>query len=462
MVRMFPSPDREKIVSAHQCLVRRWKPQLDLQRGAKELYISVGKTSDKTMDCVGVRGHQLWNAYSINEYLQVAFANLFLNDFFTMGDTLMRQAEGTAIGGPMSAQDADICLLADESEVPWGTTVPLTLRLARFRDNIMFLCPLKYCQFWAHHLKKFLTDLYSIDLDFEQLGRGLTFLETEVWCVGNHVHWGLKNKVLNGMLTPNPQIERYPSPHDPMAPQLVSGLATACGKKAVAIATRPDIIESNISHIVWEMRCMQYPTRWWHAQLYRQYQQAKGVRKWQELLRTLPWYVPVPAKHCLLCPTTCQPQISLNGPQVEGRVQRAWEGLQLLTLKEAIQMPIPHAPPDVRKPSDTARTQTRTKQRTTTTRKTRPTEPIARRTRNQKNTTTAPNPPHTTATKPHQKTARKAKHTGSKHTTTTRVTRRSRQRYTVSAGNTQIDISGQMYISYLDHLESMGCTEHPT
>ena len=123
MVRMFPSLNREKIVNAPQRLVRRWRPQLDLQCGAKEVYIYVGKTSDKTMDCVGVRGHQLWNTYSVKEYLQAASADLFLNYFFTMGDTLMRQAQGTAIGCPMSAQDKDICLLADESQVRWGTTV---------------------------------------------------------------------------------------------------------------------------------------------------------------------------------------------------------------------------------------------------------------------------------------------------------------------------------------------------
>ena len=107
--------------------------------------MSVGRTNDKKMDCVGIKGTTLWNVYSASEFLEMAFANLFMNDRFIMGDTLMRQAEGTAIGGPTSAQDTDICILADESEVLWGTTVPLSLKTARFRDNIMFLCPLKYC-----------------------------------------------------------------------------------------------------------------------------------------------------------------------------------------------------------------------------------------------------------------------------------------------------------------------------
>ena len=114
---MFPSLKREKIVSAHERLLKRWRPQLDLQRACKDVHISVAKTSAKRMDAVGVKGTSLWNTYTVQEYLQLAFANLFLNNYFVMGDTLMRQAEGTAIGGPTSAQDADICLLADESDV---------------------------------------------------------------------------------------------------------------------------------------------------------------------------------------------------------------------------------------------------------------------------------------------------------------------------------------------------------
>ena len=70
-----------------------------------------------------------------------------------------------------------------------------------------------------------------MELDFEQLRRGLTFLETEVWCNHNVVEWGLKNKVLSGRLTSNPQICRYPPSTDPMAPQLVRALAIAYGKK---------------------------------------------------------------------------------------------------------------------------------------------------------------------------------------------------------------------------------------
>ena len=59
VVRMFPSLGREKIVHAHTKLLKRWKPQLDLQRLCKDGHISIGKTTNTKMDCVGVKGQNL-------------------------------------------------------------------------------------------------------------------------------------------------------------------------------------------------------------------------------------------------------------------------------------------------------------------------------------------------------------------------------------------------------------------
>ena len=44
----------------------------------------------------------------------------------------------------------------------------------------MFLCPLDRCEFSSHHLKGFLSDVYGLELDYEQIGRALTALEVEV------------------------------------------------------------------------------------------------------------------------------------------------------------------------------------------------------------------------------------------------------------------------------------------
>ena len=350
VVRMFPSLKREKIVSAHERLLKRWRPQLDLQCACKDVHISVAKTSAKRMDAVGVKGTSLWNTYTVQEYLQLAFANLFLNNYFVMGDTLMRQAEGTAIGGPTSAQDADICPLADESDVRWGTTVPLSLRIARFRDNIMFLCPLDQCEFWSHHLKRFLTDLYGLELDYEQMGRGLTFLEVEVWCDGCNVEWGLKNKVLSGLMTKNPPIQRYPAPHDKDAATHVPGLAMAVGMKACKIATSPQRVHSNFAHAIWEFRHLQYPRRWWDPHLHAWYKKSTARMPWSDLQQSLQWLVPVPAKMCILDPTVQQPVCGLVGENTVHILQSAWADMPLLTLKSAVQLPVKYSPEGMHKP----------------------------------------------------------------------------------------------------------------
>ena len=71
---MNPSLGREKIIQAHTKLLKRWKPQLDLQRLCKDVHISVGKTTNTKMDCVGVKGHNLWNVYTMSDFVEMAFA----------------------------------------------------------------------------------------------------------------------------------------------------------------------------------------------------------------------------------------------------------------------------------------------------------------------------------------------------------------------------------------------------
>ena len=451
VVRMFPSLSREKIVKARTTLLKRWKPQLDLQRLQKNVHVSVGKTSDTKMDCVGIKGQNLWNVYTVDAFLEMAFANLFVNDIFIMGDTLMRQAEGTAIGGPTSAQDADICLLADESEVPWGTTVPLSLKLARFRGNIMFLCPLKYCQFWAHHLKAFLTDLYGVELDFEQLGRGLTFLETEVWCEHNQVEWGLKNKGLSGRLTKNPQMCRYPSKSDPMAAQLVRALAIANGKKALTVATSATRIRSNFAHVVWEMEMTQYPKVWRLSHLRKLYMTATGVKPWQDIVRDKPWLAPVPAKMCLLDPGANQPQVQLTHVQPSDDLTQVWNDSPTVTLKVAVTAPVPHTPPKMHRPR-TADPQDRTR--------TAPedqAQPIAHRTRS-----------HTAPSRKLSRThGKKPKHPRSKRvmvpaTSLSTFSNKTRRPVSIQVGNSEIHRLGAHMAHYLhDMWWAEGCDEHP-
>ena len=94
-----------------------------------------------------------------------------------MGNTCNRQCDGAAIGGYLSAQNADITLMAAEADVPWGSTLPSCVNFARFRDNIMFFFPLPEVHFWARQLALFLEEICNMELDVEQLGRSVTFLE---------------------------------------------------------------------------------------------------------------------------------------------------------------------------------------------------------------------------------------------------------------------------------------------
>ena len=202
----------------------------------------------------------------------------------------------------LSSQDADLCLMLPESEVRWGGTFPLSLRLARFRDNLMFFCPVQFVPYWTHHLKKFFTDLYELDLDFEQMGRSLTFLEVRVQCEGPNIRRALKNKVLAGYLTDNRAILRFPDPHTSTARDTVHGLAIALSKKAESITTDPPFTESNFSQVIWELKHGGYPTSWWVSLVRKAYLRSDAVTPWAELKENPRWIPPVAAKHCLLCP----------------------------------------------------------------------------------------------------------------------------------------------------------------
>ena len=374
VVRMFPSLKKEKIIAARKKLYERWKPMLDLQRGTKEVNFSISKSANKKLDEVGAKGANLWHVYTAQECLELALLNLFLNDFFVTGSELRRQTEGAAIGGLLSAQDADLCLMLPESEVPWGSTFPLSLRLARFRDNLMFFCPLQFVPYWTHHLKKFFTDLYELDLDFEQMGRSLTFLEVQVQCEGPNIRSGMKNKVLAGYLTDNPTILRFPDPHTSTARDTVHGLAIALSKKAASITTDPPFTESNFSQVVWELIHRGYPMSWWVSPVRKAYLRSDAITPWAKLKKDPRWIPPVPAKQCLLCPqyTPCPIALPQDSDCRATIRHLATAGVPLIPLKEAVTLPVQHVPPEMQHhtrkhgtPAPTARKRARPARRRT-------------------------------------------------------------------------------------------------
>ena len=87
--------------------------------------------------------------------------------------------------------------------------------IARFKDNIICVCPLDKLGYSISLLKTHLENLYGLDLDFEQAGRCLTFLEVQVFCNGSELAWSLKNKLLLSQLTDVPSVKRYPHKDEP-------------------------------------------------------------------------------------------------------------------------------------------------------------------------------------------------------------------------------------------------------
>ena len=266
-----------------------------------------------------------------------------------------------------------------------------------------------------------------MELDFEQLGRGLTFLETEIWCNHNSVEWGLKNKVLSGRLTSNPQICRYPPVHDPIAPQLIRALAIANGKKAVAIATSPQRIESNFAHVVWESRTTGYPQKWWASHVQKLYNEVPGVRPWRQMVHTQKWLVPVPAKMCVLGPETPQLELTLTSVEPTGMLNNVWSPSALISLKEAVSATVQHTPPEMHQPRD------RTTQRPSTPHANHSTQPIAQRTRSHATPSRAPRKQVTTAPR-----TTAPKHRMVQAPAPTRFTNRTRRHVAVTVGHIEI------------------------
>ena len=122
--------------------------------------------------------------------------DLHLNDFYGMGEELWRQATGVAIGGFLSAANADIVLMEAERRVGWGAEFPDTVQLARFRDNVFGSCPEAEAHYWIPKIKGFLENIYGLPLTYETLGHSATFFECQVTIQGPHIRWGLKNKKL--------------------------------------------------------------------------------------------------------------------------------------------------------------------------------------------------------------------------------------------------------------------------
>ena len=327
----LPSLKRDRIISAHRELAARYAKMRGLHRATKDIHFSIARTKEKLLDAIVLKGTNCWRTFTMAEAREIIFADLFLNDFFCMGDTCNRQCEGATIGGYLSAQNADITLMAAEADVPWGSTLPLRVKIARFRDNIIFSCPLPE-EFWARQLTLCLQDLYDMTLDVEQLGRSFTFLEVQVECVGCEIQYGLKKKVLRGQMTTQPEIKRYPHQKGAMASHTVRGMAHALALKSLHVASSPVWTQSNFAHAYWELSLL-YLTSWWEDLLRRQYRKSSGTIPWSDVKAHLNWQTTVPPQTVLLDATTPLPVISLRTFDVRSLRAYMHGQLPLIALK---------------------------------------------------------------------------------------------------------------------------------
>ena len=156
--------------------------------------------------------------------------------------------------------------------------------------------------------------------------------------------------MLNGRLTDNPQVRCFPSCSDPMASTLLRVLAIASGKKAVNIATSPQRVESNFSHIAWEFTLQGYRKVWWSTHLRHIYRQVPGVREWSEVMRLKEWMVPVPAKRCVLDPDVQQPVYRLTHLRPDTKLSEIWDDRLTTTFRHAVQAEVTAIPPEMHQP----------------------------------------------------------------------------------------------------------------
>ena len=316
--RMFPSIVRDQVPHAWQSLNDTYDKLNPMRRGEHERFVSLAKGNARDMDCLGAKDSRYFDVFSVQDIHQIMKVDLFLNSFYQLGTDLWEQCTGVAIGGPMSAQNADAYLMAIESTIPWGQFIPSHVKLGRFRDNIFCISPLHEILHWMSKIKHVLSTLYRLDLSVEQAGRSLCFLEVQVECQGEHIEWGMKNKVLASHLTDCPPTLRYLSPHEPHASQVVHGIACAVAHKSLQLATTVQFRINNYRQAFWEFSTRGYPRAWLEPQLRTAFETKQPLYvgqpplSWSIVRDDWTWVCPVPAGFALTTPDVPLPSVDLR------------------------------------------------------------------------------------------------------------------------------------------------------
>ena len=97
---MFPSIPRDRVMKAWEGLATRYATMRNTKRvGGNRIYVSIDKGGNRKLDCGGRKSDRDYWVFDIEEIHETLRFDLHMNDLYTMGGDIGRQATGVAIGG---------------------------------------------------------------------------------------------------------------------------------------------------------------------------------------------------------------------------------------------------------------------------------------------------------------------------------------------------------------------------
>ena len=272
----FPSLNRTATLKAvdalHALLVQKLNKRVKKQEG---MWFALHK-EHKKLDRVGQGSKEQFHNVpyaALREFLEY---ELHHNALFCVGNTILEQIKGVAIGGTCSAQLSSIFTMVQEHRFyskPWTAQKSLInqhfpvhmvpTRPFRFRDNLVGQ------GFALQHLsavQSFFEKLYTLKLQEEGVGTHLPTLEAVLHThpLSGHIDISLKNKLQDQQtLSPGQQLIRYPDAHSPNARATLQSLIPALAKKCVQYSSTGDLFADNATTVHRELTAKGYPRSWW-------------------------------------------------------------------------------------------------------------------------------------------------------------------------------------------------------
>ena len=281
---MFPRLDREEVVQGAEAVyeavlqaLRKVGPRGRGKRIGSKGPIFAVHNKNKKMDKIGIGYSEDYTNITWDDIQTYIRYDVFDNDFFVVGNRLLRQKKGIAIGGIISAQLAELFCMAKELKFLSQTVkaqkqqqakfLPphsLILNPYRFRDNIVGVLRgkigLARVQRWFEHI-------YGLDLQVEGEGVVLPSLEATLSLHEGKVGLRLKTKV-NLLDNSERRIVRFPDRHSVNAKEAVKSIVIGLGIKCVWYSMSEEDIRANITSTIRELEVKNYPKSWWRGHLF--------------------------------------------------------------------------------------------------------------------------------------------------------------------------------------------------